>query len=290
MSYSPTQLVLGRGEVFFDPTFGNTMDPSGEGERYFGNTPSFVITRSVERLATKVSYNGLLHETDGYVVSEEMKLDITTDNISWDNFTSWFSANAPDETTVTGDSYAPFVESMMVKRGRYYQLGAEFGAFGGGFIDNIVVTAQSDSAVLVEGSDYHFDNITGRIFIPLDSPKVYYARGVVCTYMKRDSGSFSIASEAKELNGSLRYVARNQFGPDTSLFFPKVRLSPKGGIEMKSDEFQQMRFEANAMKRSPRDPLLYVYRPGFKPIPITADNSLITADTNKITVDQGSFQ
>jgi hypothetical protein len=284
----PTELILGRGKVFFDRTMGDLT--IADGEQYFGNTKSFQINRSVERLGTRTSYGGLLHEGKGHVISEDVTVSITTDNISWDNYTSWFSVDSAPDVEIPGSDTDSYVEELKIKQDRYFQLGTSFQTFGGFFFDSLVINIKNQSALLREGLEYTFDRKTGRLYIMPDGPRAPNGRSIVCTYTKRDSATKSVNTSAREMTGAMRYIAQNAYGTQTHLWFPKVRISPVGNIEMKSDEFQELRFEAIAMKKSPITPLLVAYREGVAPISITADTDLSTADNSEMTVDSGSFE
>lgn len=288
MSQYDTQLVLGRGSVFFDRSVG---DPNvAEGEQYFGNTPSFQINRKINRIQSKRSFGGQVHEGEGFVLSEDVTCSITTDNISWENYSSWFSTyNSPD-VEVSGNELIPYSEELKIKQDRYFQLGVQFQIFGGFYFEDLVVTIKNQTNELREGDDYTFDPITGRLYIMPDAPRGPNGRSIVCTYYKRRSATQTIESKTAELYGSLRYMADNAVGKNSHIFFPKVRLSPVGNIEMKSDEFQQIRFEVTALKRDPLSPLMVKYRSGTPPLAITADTTTIRADSTELNADAGRYQ
>lgn len=280
-----TSLVLGRGEVYFD-RFKNGV---GEGERYLGNTPSFQMTRTIERLARKQSYRGAVHEVPGAVISEAISLSITTDNIDWSNVSEWFSSDAPAETPIVGDEFLPYTERIVVKKGRWYTLGKQFSSVGAGYVERFTLT-RTTGWPLILGSDYIFDATRGRFQILPEATRIDDGWTVVATYYKRTSGQLVVTSAPKEVLGAIRYLSFNKYGPKTDYYFPLVRIAPQGAIETKGDEWQQMRFSANAMKLSAAEPLAYAVRRGTPPIPITADNALITADTTIYTADIGSWQ
>ncbi len=56
MIFKDDQLVLGRGEVYFEAFSAGTRVCSGE--RYVGNTTGFQITRAINRLERFTSYRG----------------------------------------------------------------------------------------------------------------------------------------------------------------------------------------------------------------------------------------
>ena len=281
-----TSLVLGRGEVYFD-RFKNGVP---EGERYLGNTPSFQMTRTVEHLARKQSYRGAVHEVPGALISESISLSITTDNIDWSNVSEWFSSDAPNESTVLGDEFLPYTEQVRVKHGRWYTLGKQFSPVGPGYVERVTGIRNGATSALRDGIDWTVDNRNGRFFIIPGSPRALQDSLINVTYYKWTSGQSIVTSTPKEVLGAIRYLSFNKYGPKTDYYFPLVRIMPQGAIELKGDEWQQMRFSANAMKLSAAEPLVYAIRSGFAPKPITADSTLITADTTLYTADIGAWQ
>lgn len=288
MTFDETNLVLGRGSVFFDRSMGDSS--VAEGEMYLGNTPSFQVNRQVKRIASKSSYGGTIHDNESHVTSEEITVAMTTDNITWDNYAHWFSQQSTPDEQVSGSDLLQYDEELTIKKGRYFQLGNQFEAFGTFFLEDLIVTIKGQVNTLQVGTDYIFDNEMGRIYFLPTSPRGHDGRVVICSYFKRKSPTQSITTKPQEVIGSMRYIADNVVGWNINLFFPKVRITPVGVIEMKSDEFQQMRFDVSAMKKTPTQPLMYAYRKGSAPIPITSDTSLITADTTEYRSDAGNYQ
>lgn len=280
-----TSLVLGRGEVYFD-RYKNGVP---EGERYLGNTPSFQMTRTIERLTRKQSYRGAVHEVPGAVISESISLSITTDNIDWSNVSEWFSSDAPSETSIEGDEFLPYNEQIRVKHGRWYTLGKQFSPVGPGYVERVTGVRNGAANPLRNGIDWDVDNTRGRFYIIPGSPRALQDSLINITYYKRTSGQSLVASAPKEVLGAIRYLSFNEHGPRTDYYLPLVRITPQGAIELKGDEWQQMRFTANAMKLSANEPLVYAIRRGFAPKPITADSTLITADSTLYTADNGAW-
>lgn len=288
MSYpSRTQLVLGRGEVFFDRF--NDGARVGVGERYLGNTPSFQITRNVSRASRKNSYRGQVHEEAGHILSEEVELSIVTDNIAWQNLVDWFNAGPFGQQNLPGSDLVPFTETFVAYHDRYYQLGLGYSETGTLYVDSVEGQRAQGSNPFREGIDWEIDRAKGRIYIPPGSPRVVNAGAITVTYYKRPSGLYRAFSRVSELYGSIRYISRNQVGPNTDYFFPMVRLTPQGAFDQKGDQFQQIRYAASAMRLTPGTPLLYMTRDGDTPVAVTADTTLIRADTTLYTADNGNW-
>jgi hypothetical protein len=277
------ELVLGRGEVFFEHA---PSGATGEGEVYFGNTPSFQITRSVERMESYRSYLGQKHQFRGRVISERVEIRLATDNMAWDNIALWFGGN--DTISTAGDEFIPFEDTFVAKRGRFYQIGMTNSPAGFYYIDRIVVTMGGET--LVAGLHYEFERDVGRIQILTSAPVAVEGQTISVKSWKRQGKVKYLAVEGKETYGALRYIAQNPYGVRTDYWFPKVRIAPQGALEMKGDEFQQMLFNVTAIRKSPVMPLLFVMQSGEPPRPITADTTLITADSTAYSADEAVFE
>lgn len=272
-----TNLVLGRGEVYFD---------EGDGERYLGNTPSFQIIREIERLERATAYRGRREQQAGAVISETIDIRLTTDNMSQENVDMWFSSNS--DSSAVGHETNAFSETLTVTRGRFYQVGKALVPGGVRFIDWLEATV--DETPLVEGEDYYFERTLGRIQITVGAPRISDGDSVSIVYGKRPTANVVTQSQPVDKLGALRYVARNPHGPrGTDIWFPHVRLSPRGAIEMKGDQFRQMQFDASAIRLGPNEALAYAITSNDGPIPITADTTLTTADTTVVTTDNDAW-
>lgn len=271
-----TLLTLGRGEVFFRAEGEN-------GERYIGNTPSFQITREVERIDVYSSFGGFKHKGRSKVISESIEIRMMTDHMSAENIELWYGKAAAQ--TTAGDEFIPYVEFIQMERGRFYQLGLSVVPTGLRHVDRVVL--KIGSTTLRAGIEYLFDSENGRIEILPDAPYVEVPSSVRASFTKRPSISSVIELAAKEVYGSLRYIARDPYGPRVNYWIPLARVTPRGAVEMKEDGFRQIGFDITALKTNPLDPLMYVIQEGKEPLPLTADTVLVTADTTNYTADKG---
>lgn len=279
-------LVLGRGEVYFD----RYVNGTGEGERYIGNTPSFQITRTLTRKGRKTAYQGLLHDQPGKVVSEEITLRIVTDAISWENISEWFSRPSSNNAPVEGSEISPVTEQFLMKQGRWYQLGTQITPVGVNRIDRMTGIRVNGSLPFRLGIDWEVDLERGRFYIVPGSPRALNNKYANVTYFRRTSGMYLTENATEEVLGAIRYISRNPYGPRTDFYFPMARITPQGSMEMKGDEFQQMQFEATVMKRNPNIAMVYTSRFGEDVKAITADTTLTTADTNVTTADNNTWK
>lgn len=284
MAFEQTELVLGRGEVYFDRFLPGAA--SGLGERYIGNSTTFQVSREIERMAVRRSYRGAVHEAKGHVISEKVEVDLVTDNISTDNWMDWFADPVVAQVSY-GNELNAIVRDFVVRRGLYYALTPD--PFSNFYFDQAAFRLINGTTEpwLVAGVDYEFDVYRGRFYIRPDSPLVGDGATVRARYYQRPSGAHVIAPDAAEVFGALRFISMNQVGAARDMFFPMVRLAPQGTIDMKGDEWQQMRFNAVALRKAPTQALLYMSFPGSAPVPITADTTLVRADSDLYRADNG---
>lgn len=279
-----TSLVLGRGEVYFD----RFLESGRDGERYFGNTPMFRIEREIERVERMTAYRGQKHARPGIVVRESVSASMTTDHMAPENVTLWHSAEGGSQ--FDGDALMPFTETFVIRKNRFYQLGVVENGVGFGFIDIAQVRlTNSTGTILVAGHHYHLNRESGRIQIPPTSP-LNDGATIFVRYFKRPSSVALLASSAKDVIGALRYIAVDPYGPRVDYWFPKVRLTPRGAVDLKGDEFRQLSFDIEVFRLTPNEPLVYLIMDKQAPLPVTADTALLRADTTLYRADNGAWE
>lgn len=252
MILKETQLVLGRGEVYFEPFLEGTR--VGEGERYIGNTTTFQLSRTIGRLERFTSYKGRRVEREGAVTDESHMVQFVTDNISIENVSSWFGEE-DGETTFNAISF--ITEEFRVKQDRFYQLGKTFfPSLGARHVENISVKLNNVS--IPASGNWDVDKSLGRMQILPGAPDLPDGSIVVVTFEWRTVKSGYATSHSRDLFGSMRFIATNPVGIKRNYFFPFVRLSPRGAVDLKGDEWQQMPFEAEAMRLTPTTEQVYL--------------------------------
>ena len=255
MPREATKLVLGRGEVYFDRFLPGTR--TGEGERYLGNTPSFRIQRSIERLERATSYRGRRVAVPGATVAEETSVNFVTDNIDDENLALWFGAT-PRSTYFTPPN--PISESFLVRKGRTYQLGKTVQPFG--TPDIAYPAVRLNGSPLGSTGNFVINIATGRIEVFSNALNVNDGDSMEVRFHVRQSNASIIDSTPARLLGALRFVANNKGrnNPQNDYYFPMVDLSPRGQVDLKSDEWQQWAFDATAMNLRPGVEQAYMMR------------------------------
>lgn len=271
-----TQLVLGRGEVYFEPFLDGTR--IGDGERYIGNTTAFQLSRTVNRLERFTAYKGQQVEREGCVLSETHSIQFITDNISIENVGLWFGEET-SETTFPGANVVS--ETFKVRQNRFYQLGKTYQALGTRYVENL--TVRIDGTDIPATGNWDVDKAFGRLQILSGAPLIPNGSNIVVLFEWRTVRTETVNSHTRDLFGALRFIATNPTGPKRNYFFPCVRLNPRGSIDLKGDEWQQMPFDAKAMRLTPTTE--QVYLDGVTFVTTTSDEQSII-DFGGITLEE----
>lgn len=265
--------TLGRGELYFGRFPGSTAVDQPE-ELYFGNTPEFNVTIEEEKLDHFSSEEGVREKDDSVSLEVTRSGSFITDNIQPDNVALFFFGSA---STVAEAGGAETDELSAVEQGKYYQLGISdsrpvgargiLGADPDSNSSGDVTVADNDSNSLgntayVEGTDYELDATLGRIYI-IPGGGIADDTDIIVSYTVRASTYDQVISGSNAVEGSLRFIAVNPKGTNFDYYFPHVALSPNGDYALKGDEWQQIPFSVEILKRSDREAIYMNGRPAF---------------------------
>lgn len=252
--------TLGRGRVFFDRFPSNatvTALTRGDGERYLGNTPEFSTTSESEDLEHFDSDSGVRTKDDSVQLTQSRSGAMTCDNIDSDNVALYFLGTA---STLTQASATGVVETFTAaKNGRFYQLGLTANTPSGvRKITNVVVRKGAGFSTVVNlAGNYQVDEARGRVYIEATSADIA-AADIQITYDVQASTRDRIVSGSTSIYGSLRFVADNPKGENKDYFFPYVKLAPDGDYNLKGDEWLQMGFAFEVLKKASNIEALYI--------------------------------
>jgi hypothetical protein len=264
-----TTLVIGRGEVYFDRFAPGTR--VGEGELYIGNTSSFVVGRDIERLDRYTAYNGQKIKGPSAFVSETHTISFRTDNISPENVGLWYGGdNDPRIAPSNFGDGTPVVETLTVKTNRYYQLGLSVNkATGLRLVRNVSV---SRGGVFIPAlGTYEVDEDQGRICV-LSAGSLFDGDTVRVSFEWLANVTQNQSPKPRDQFGALRFVGMAGYGPQRNYYYPMVRLSATGTVELKGDDWQALQFTADALKRDAFTEIVYVQE-------ISEDTGGLTADS-----------
>lgn len=248
-------LTLGRGIVRF-ATLTAAGLPDANGFRDLGNAPEFALNITVEDLRHQSSRTQLKQTDKRFVISQEIGISFTLDEINFQNLSDFFSGTTetfdnPHDTTWLNHEDA--LVSSAVVLGNWYQLKDDTGVrvydLGAAAV---VATFEEDPAgtptVLVLGTDYELDLEMGLVrFLPT---AVDVADGQVVGWII--STGASTPQDLDQINaliraevvGALMFVQINagDSGNKTEYLFHKVSLSADGDLAMIGDEVVTLAF------------------------------------------------
>jgi hypothetical protein len=254
--------TLGRGRIFFDRFAPNVVvgaTTRGDGERYLGNTPEFALTSESEDLEHFDSDSGVRVKDDSVQLSLDRSASFTCDNIDAENIALFFLGTT---STVTQAGATGVVEVMTdAKRGRFYQLGvSESTPSGVRNVTNVVIKkggAPTWGTTVTASGNYEVDEVRGRIYVEADSVDID-EDDIQITYDVDASTREQVISKSDSIYGSLRFVADNPKGPNRDYFLPYVKLAPDGDYQLKGDEWQQIGFTVEILKKSSNVDAIYI--------------------------------
>lgn len=252
--------TLGRGRIFFDRFADNaviTATTRGSGERYLGNTPEFTMTSESEDLEHYSSDAGVKVKDDSVQLQLNRSAGFTCDNIDGENVALYFLGTA---STITQTAATGVVETITAaKRGRFLQLGAsEARPAGVRNVSNVVVKKGAGfTTTVAQSGNYQVDEARGRIYIESNSADINDA-DIQVTFDVQASTREQVVSKSNSIYGALRFVADNPKGANRDYFLPYVKLAPDGDYSLKGDEWQQIGFTVEVLKKASNVDAVYI--------------------------------
>ena len=245
--------TLGKGKVFFD-RYPNgttiTANTQGSGEPYFGNTPEFSTSSSAESLDHFSSEGGLKTKDDSVQLSLDRTGKMVCDNISGDNIALYFLG---DKSTITQTTQVGQISTFTgANRGRFYQLGVSpSNPAGVRNVSNVVIKKGAGWATTVaQATNYQVDEVLGRVYIESDAPGVPDLTDLQATFDVAASTRERVVSGSNPIYGALRFVSDNPKGANRDYYFPYVKLTPDGDYALKGEEWMQIGFSFEILKKA----------------------------------------
>ncbi|MNK62100.1 hypothetical protein D3C87_812690 [compost metagenome] len=258
--------TLGRGKIFFDrypDGVAITATTQGSGERYFGNTPEFSTTSTSEDLDHFDSDSGIRTKDDSVQLSFDRTGTVVCDNISADNIALQFLGDDPSTVVTASATAVVDSDKVGVKRGTFIQLGATTALPSGvRNVSNVLVSkvVAGVPTVITPAGNIEVDEALGRVYIEDVATATAIADGDTLrfTYDVAATTREQVISKNKSIYGALRYVADNPKGTNRDFYFPYVKLTPDGDYAFKGDDWQQMTFAVEILKKSSNIESVYV--------------------------------
>lgn len=241
--------TLGAGKLYF-----NRLDENGApmGEYYIGNTPSLTGSSDEERQEHYSSDEAEKAKDASVVTRSDITVAFTTDDIQPENLAMMWKGTAE---TLAQAAIPSVVENITVNRGRWYQLGESMANPTGH--RKVTLTSLTDDTPVTPvavpggngGANFLLDLDLGRLFIREDAPDVADGDILIITYAVLASSRAIIISQGESIRGSLRYIADNTLGVNRDDFWPLVDISPDGDYEFKGDDWNEMSFTCEVLKK-----------------------------------------
>ncbi|MFU1607319.1 hypothetical protein ACM25O_13120 [Sulfitobacter pontiacus] len=238
-----SNLVLGRGKVYFDRFIPGTTIKTGE--RYMGATPSFSVSAETQELDHFSSEEGLQIKDESVTLRVDYSGALTVEDMSGAN-TALFFFGESETTTIA--AAADEQDVFVAQPGLVYQLGAsDAKPEGVEQVSAITVTGNGGAPVYAEGADYiahleeGFIEIVPGGAIVADTP-------IEVNYSVAAQTQNRVISGSTLIQGALRFRSRNGVGQQRNFYMPKVTLRPNGEFALKGEEWQNISFNVEILK------------------------------------------
>lgn len=248
--------TLGRGEIHFGQYKTGTTTPRAE--RYLGNTPELSFTAEQENLDHYSSDRGVRIKDESVLLQLDYSGQFITDNISPENLAMFFLGESATVTVAAATAQA--FSFSDVEQGSSYQLGtSDTTPSGVRNISNFVITSPTGC---VAGTDYVVDTTLGRVTVLEGSTKLTQGLATFSgTYDRAASTRSQVISRSNTIEGSMRFIAVNPAGDNIDYFMPWVKLTPNGDFALKGDDWQQLPFTIEILKKGSLEAIYIDGRP-----------------------------
>lgn len=242
--------VLGRGEVHFAKFLDGTETP--EGYRWLGNVSEFNLTFESEMLDHYASYKGIREKDASVDLQVNRTGTMKTDNINPDNIALFFFGSTSPISATSGTATAEAIADA--KPGRIYQLGASQGnptgrkklVFPGA--SGTLFAVKKGVTVFTAGTDYTLDADLGLLEI-LEGGAIVDGDDLTVDYSWLASTRTRIISGTSSIEGSLKFISRNPNGKNNEYLLPKVKVSPNGDYGLIGEQWQEIPFKMEILKK-----------------------------------------
>lgn len=226
--------TLGRGEIHASLFRTGTHTPAGF--RYLGNSPSFSLTISQDKLDHFSSDRGVRVKDKSVILQVDYTGNLTLDDINNDNLALFFfgskSVFAQTSATLVSETFTD------VAQGYGYQLGiTDATPTGVRKISNVAVKIAT--VAQVAGVDYTFDADRGIITVT-EGGAIEDGADIIVTYDRAAVSYDQVISGTDQVECALRFISYNPEGERNDYYLPYCRLGPNGDFQLKSDDWQSL--------------------------------------------------
>lgn len=249
---SQRNYTVGRGEVHIAKFKPGTQVP--EGYRYIGNTPEFSLNLESETLEHVNSDRGIRERDASVTIEVTRSGTIVADEILAENI-GMFLFGAAEIVTSAGGLGTDVITD--VKSNRSYALGVTNErpvgvlkvAFPGENATAFKVTDAADEDTTFEaGVDYVYNTQSGLVTI-LEGGAIVEGSSIKVTYTELAYSHEMITSGSEPINAALKFVTYNPIGKQFNWTFPYVTIRPNGDYNLKGDEWQQIPYSFDILRK-----------------------------------------
>ena len=156
------------------------------------------------------------------------------------------TAATPANITASGANLAGGTDSnenIELYRGRWHQLGVDAATPQG--VRN-VGSVEIDG--LTEGDDFLVEQDTGRIYVSSDAA-IVDGTTLEVTYGVAATVEDVVIAKGETIEGEMTFLANNAAGENKDYHWPYVKITPDGDFSLKGDDWQNMTFNIEVLKR-----------------------------------------
>lgn len=235
--------TLGKGEVHFAPFKADTQTP--DGYDFLGNVPEFNFTREIEKLDHFSSTEGLRQKDQSVIIEVMTQGTMTADEVRYENL-AYFMGTEPTIKTIAS---ATAEESTFdgVKQGRRYQIGVTSTAPDGARAISNVVVEDATPTTYVLTDDYTVDLDLGLLYI-VPGGGIADDTDLTVTFDVAAQSRTIIEGSEIEIEGAMKFISKAPVGNRVDWFFPWVKLTPNGDLNLISEEWMTIPFNMEILK------------------------------------------
>lgn len=246
--------TVGRGELHFAQFLPGTQTPGPY--RYLGNSPEFSLTLESTKLDHYGSDRGIREKDASITIEVNRTGSLVLDEIQIDNLAMFFFGSSERITQVGATVAAEPINDVLVNR--TYQLGqSDANPIGAKMIaypgtGGTLFTVKDDTTptpvTFTAGTDYVLDPARGLLTI-LEGGAIQNEDNLVIGYTTLAAAFDRVVSGAEAVSGAMKFVTFNPVGEQFDYSFPFVSISPNGDFNLKGEEWQQIPFSLEILRK-----------------------------------------
>ena len=227
---STKQRAIPAGKFFFDPIVGGAYT----GEIALGLCPGGSITIKSTSIQSYSAQSGVKELDDETIISIDRTGKVTCRQISLKNIGLFVIG---DVSTHTQAATTGTVETLTVKKDRYYQLGRTVANPSGcQGVASVVVKSGDEVTTYDLTDDYTVDLALARLYI-VPGGAITDGSQIKVTYNQEAKTWDRIAAAAlADVVGALRFIASPMKGDVRDFYAPKCTLNPNGDLVLAQDD------------------------------------------------------